>query len=46
MSSNIINERNKKRYKSIPIKNKYEEDVIKVLDELISVKDTDNIIKN
>lgn len=33
-----INENNKKRYKSVPIKNEYKEDVVKALDELISMK--------
>jgi len=42
----LINEGNKKRYKSIPMKNEYEEEVIKALDELISEKYTSTIIKN
>ena len=42
----LINEGNKKRYKSIPMKNEYEEEVIKALDELINEKYTSTIIKN
>lgn len=39
----FMNECNKKRYKSVTIKNQYKEDVVKALHEVIYAKDIDSI---